>query len=666
MPRAGVELTTPEIPGAFWNARLEGPGVVTRLLIVLDGRSIELQLNWTSPPPLPIASVKTGLFGNELRPAGKVLAQNRIALPEHAAPFPSFFQIRFLSGTGDIVGFSSHSYIKMDSEGKHVCEAFPLHPVSGRVLSPDGTPAAGATVRTYTDGRTSYRDVTMVAGDDGRFTGFIDNRFEFSCFATDGLSNLVTRFPANTTDLGDIKLGRLRTVKVHLTGGEEGDLYFIAARNGLRTPGWPAPLACRSGESVDVPVSGDTRAIQVEGKSADYYQPVTPGVEEYRINLTPGSWSITLRAVWIDVPSNPGPRTETPMADTRFSIGPNVLQEGATRYVTTNERGEAVVAGISPGPLRIGPLPHFGDGVSFSTQAFTITQDSQTIRFSMPRVKGVHPEYVAVTGRIIPAPATTFLRIMAVDRPLPHPMDGREIRDSGIKSAIVSDTQVIGSAYSARMHPDFRFIVISVVPEGSDDSVYDNAGYLVRIGDAWRADLARPVENEDHVNAQAIVSTAEVPGASSPRLKVLWIERSRLRTRDVPATLNKELKIDWPRSAARVWLVATARLASREVACIAEPQAGATTILVLLATPVVIVSADGLAGRVALTPEGIPEREWVGVTSAEQPGRVRTLGAGRYEFAGIDTNGRVRTKAIVVTGNQPELRLSAAEVLQGS
>jgi hypothetical protein len=144
--------------------------------------------------------------------------------------------------------------------------------------------------------------------------------------------------------------------------------------------------------------------------------------------------------------------------------------------------------------------------------------------------------------------------------------------------------------------------VISVVPEGSDNSVYDIAGYLVRIGDVWRADLARPVENEDQVSAQAVVSTAEVPGASSPRLKVLWIERSRLRTRDVPATLNKELKIDWPRSAARVWLVATARLASREVACIAEPQAGATTILVLLATPVVIVSADGLAGRVALTP----------------------------------------------------------------
>jgi hypothetical protein len=56
----------------------------------------------------------------------------------------------------------------------------------------------------------------------------------------------------------------------------------------------------------------------------------------------------------------------------------------------------------------------------------------------------------------------------------------------------------------------------------------------------------------------------------------------------------------------------------------------------------------------------------VGVTSAEQPGRLRTIGAGRYEFAGIDTNGRVRTKAIVVAGNQPELRLSAAEVLQGS
>jgi hypothetical protein len=242
-------------------------------------------------------------------------------------------------------------------------------------------------------------------------------------------------------------------------------------------------------------------------------------------------------------------------------------------------------------------------------------------------------------------------------------MDGREIRAGGIKSAIITDTQAIGSGYSARMHPDFRYIVISVSPEGADNSVYDNAGYLVKIGDSWRADLVQPVAKQDRVTARAVVSAAQAPGAHSPRLLVLWTERGRVMSTHVAVTLEQETKIDWPRAAERVWLIASAGMANREAACIAEPQAGKTTVLLLRQMPVVTVSAEGLEGRVALTPEGIPEREWVSVASATQPGRLRPVGAGRYEFAGIDAAGRVRTKVVIVPAGQPELRLDANEVL---
>jgi hypothetical protein len=333
---------------------------------------------------------------------------------------------------------------------------------------------------------------------------------------------------------------------------------------------------------------------------------------------------------------------------------------GLVQYGRTDSRGELLLSGIMRGSLLVTLLSPVDEGISPPGRPFVVEGDGQILEFQL-EVGGPSVEFVPVVGRISPIPAFRGVALLSLSEPLPHPMDGREMRALGIATSLVSGVEVVGGAFRARMNPHFPYLAIRI-----DDELglYDNAGYLVSIGGLWRADLVIPTFR-DKREAKLIV-TAPTDYMDSLRLQVIWRDRGRLGSHDKYAVVGREVPITWPGTADRVWVIATARSNGGPLAALMEPQADLTNSLSLEVMPEVrVINTEGLEGFVALTPEGIGERKWVSLESLGNRS-LPLFGSGRYEFAGM-VDGKVRTQIVTVVSGRfvPVLELDARTVLSG-
>lgn len=673
-PTAIIMLTSPDRPDAWWDVGLDRRAAITPYFIYLDDATITLRVRWRSTPTRPIASVHVGAGGKSpTAPTGKVVSQDTFILPYHLAPLYST-AIRFLDAEGKIAGFASGISFKSVSDTEWECEADATHLVGGRVVDAKGKPVPGCTVRTLTLGISAFRNGETVTGLDGRFEVNIDNRHEVRLSATDGANFADLTFGPNCKSFADVVLSPRRTIRVQLKGAKSDEQFFVYASDLGREAG-PAPLLGRAGEFVDVPVTVHTLSINADGPTALHVKRVNAEDRDALIDLDAGRFTVHLYAFEEDVQT----KNRRPLAARRLRIRSGLpepkkpswpmkpedspfVQTAAVRIVTTDESGRATVAGIQPGRLTIQEVSESSIG---GNNSFEVTTDGQQVEYCVRTwADERQSNYVPVIGRIQPATSRQYLRITSLSAPLSKPMDGRAIRDRGIKSAAVENTQFQGSGYSARVDPNFPYLAVMI----SDESeVWGNAGYLTQAGDVWRADLVLPSLEDREASAKLLVTDGG-HGATSLQLKIVWTEDGKLRGRGAQVELGKECEISWPESARDVRLFLTAEAGERRLAAMVSPRADTVNRATLQAMPPVkLTNTTGLTGQLSLTPPGINEHEWRNVQSlAKNASNLRLFGSGQYELAGKDAAGTVRTKTIsvVIRDDTAVIEIDPRPVLQ--
>ncbi|MCB9936124.1 MAG: carboxypeptidase regulatory-like domain-containing protein [Planctomycetes bacterium] len=659
-PRSDVELSSPDLPGALWTAVLGNGGTTTRILIVIDSGTVQLHLNWTESPIHPAQSIQVGLSRGTFRAVGRFMSADTIELPSYFAPFPRTLQLRLLDAAGVVVGQAFESTFRRVAEDEFECDVHTAATIAGTVVDFTGAPVAGALVTLDNSVMPVH---TAVSQADGVFELVTISRWDFSLVATYGAASAEVTYPAGTRVLGDVMLQATRTVRVHLAGSHDDTQYFVSAWDVGWISGWPAPQACRVGESVDVAVRPGTKAMIVRGPDRDIVEAISQDTVDVTIQTDREGVSIRLKAALRLADGG----ELVPLAGARFKIGleePRSLSEadrvqaGTTRYAVTDEDGEVAVDRLPRGSVRIELISPSMDGFAHPAGLFRLTNADQTLTYVLNAIDE-EPGYVFVMGRIGPAPSSPTPALLCLDKPLPQPMDARTIKGSGIHYKMVKHAQALAGGYTARMHEEYPYVAVRV-----DDELglYDNAGYVTRIGDMWRADLVIPPPPHDRATATLTVDTSE-SSISMRLLKVLWVEEGKMRGYGKPFELGREVEVMWPRTAERVWVVATADASGRRLAAMLEPRQGSSNTLTLeVMPPISLINTDGVSGWLALTPQNMMERDWISLSKSNSNG-LTLYGAGIYELAGRDSNGKVRSLTINVQTGMDTLELDAAAVL---
>lgn len=656
-PLAHVGITFPGYPGV-WETRLGPSGQCTRVLAVLDDTAFKVALKWGTDPARPIASIYTAAEGSSSwHRVGKVLSRNLIELPARLFPPLVVRPFRFLDVDGRVVGFTSTSSFKVVGPGELECEAWPTQAVSGRAIDEHGRPQAGAVLVAYSLGRTSMREGRATSDSEGHFHLDIDNRHDVHLIGTCGALAADVTISAGAASLGDVVFSRPNRIAVTLRRGDSNSIYFISTPDTGATPGWPPPQGCKSDETVSVPVDSRCSAFIVSGGGKVIHCALRPGMLSYEIDLRGGDLQITIRLL-DRVSRQPIPDADLWVGTAGLSPAWPQGQNGYFIRATTNVYGEAVVGGVVAGPIRVTLVPS-ALRVSNSYKEFRITENGQVVLFEVGGAIQLEVGYVRVVGTIVPIPTTKGLKIVALDRPLPRPMTGREMSAAGIKSSLVQDIQCVAGSYSALVNSGFPFLAAAI--RDASDPVYANAGFLISNGDVWRGDLLLPLDGR-HEEATVVLTADQEGPLPLPRVRVLWLEGGSTSSRDFKLDFNVPAQVSWPESASRVWIIATVQHEGRFMAGFVEPEAGKSYSIPLFRMPEVrLLNADGMSGRVSLAPKGLTPREW----SRLGGGTPKLAGAGIYEFSGMDDAGRIRSIDVIVRPGGATLDLDAKSVLSG-
>jgi hypothetical protein len=284
-PRSRLEVSLTDIPGAAWHVQLDRHSKFTRLVIVLNGGDVALNVMWSAPPRAPPATMEIRVSGDVWRRCGRVIAEDKALFPEYLLPFSSSTMLRFLDGEGGVLGVHASGPIRQVGEGTYECMVDLLTLVRGRVVDAVGAPVGGAHIQTYAYGRTAYRSVRTSSDSDGGFAVAIDTRLEVQVAVARGNDLTEQMYPPGTSSFGDLLLPSVRMVTVELREGTPGERYFISASHTTHLGEWLPPVGCFTGETVAVPVAGGSRTIVVKGSVSELVEPLQDGVYHYTVSL---------------------------------------------------------------------------------------------------------------------------------------------------------------------------------------------------------------------------------------------------------------------------------------------------------------------------------------------------------------------------------------------